>query len=260
MKLRLTWLPILAASITFSVSPETTSQGEAPKEVAVQEVTAPAPIVSVIFSNESNNLENVFTLVGSGDFFGNKNAGIYYPEFVPAKGTLERKSITFDPGVLQRGPNVYPFMFTYKGAFYYLLFITSAILEEKTNFPFFASIIKVSNIQVKDKSAEIETIANLFFNQNDTLAIAFQTNRLAFGNVTTKQLAGFVTETRQQLPAAPQVPARRKVALQSNARAQPVVPVSPRKVSAPIPPKPQPLPPSSPRVPTRKPPLPQRAR
>lgn len=194
--------------------------------------SVPAPIVSVIFSNESNYIENLFTLVQTGDYFGNKNAGAYYPQFIPLKGIVKRDTFTFDPGAIAQGPNVYPFMFTYKGGVYYLLFVTSKILEEKTDFPFFATIIKVVDIQEKDNSAQIETIANLYFNQNDTLALALQPDRLAFGNVTNQTMAGFVNgkpptlAQRQPVKLTPRTaPKKRKVQLKPTSMPKPVVSV-----------------------------------
>lgn len=199
---------------------------------AAPEDSVPAPLVSVIFSNESNYIENLFTLVQTGDYFGNKNAGAYYSQFIPLNGIIKRDTFTFDPSAIAQGPNVYPFMFTYKGGMYYLLFVSSKILEEKTDFPFFATIIKVVDIQEKDNSAQIETIANLYFNQNDTLALSLQSDRLAFGNVTNQTLAGFVNgkqptqAQRQPVRLTPKiVPKKRKVQLKPTAMPKPVVSV-----------------------------------
>lgn len=197
---------------------------------AAQEVTPVAPIVSVIFSNEDKEVEIVGTLVQIGEYFGNKNAGAYYHQLIPAKGIIKRDSFAFDPGALEEGPNVYPFMFTHKGDIYYLVFVTSKILEEKTEFPFFAIILKVISIDEKNNSAEIESVANVYFNQNDTLAIALQPNGLAFGNVTNQTLAGFVNEKQQPIQVVkkrvnlvPKVKPKRRVRLIPTTKPKPVV-------------------------------------
>lgn len=199
------------------------------------EVAPAAPIVSVIFSNEGNELETLLTLVQTGDFFGNKNAGAYYHQLIPAKGIVKRDSFAFDPGALEEGPNVYPFMFTHKGGIYYLVFVTSKILEEKTEFPFFATIIKVTSIDEKSNSAEIETVANVYFNQNDTLAIALQPGGLAFGNVTNQTLAGFVNEkqpsqvVKKRVNLVPKIKPKKRVRLVPTSKPKPVVSLKPQQ-------------------------------
>jgi hypothetical protein len=191
-----------------------------------------APIVSVVFSNEGTGIENVLTLVQTGEYFGNKNAGAYYPQFIPAQGMVKRDSFAFDPGALEQGPNVYPFIFTYNGDIYYLVFVTSAILEEKTEFPFFASIIKVSSINQADNSAQISTIANLYFKQNDTLVVALQPQGLAFGNLTNKSLAAFVDgkqsdTAKKKVLLIPKIKPKRKVRLNPTTKPKPVFPIKP---------------------------------
>lgn len=210
-------------------------------------MAAPAPVVSVIFGNQSNSFENVFTLVARGDYFGNKKGGAYYPQFLPAKGTLTRQTFSFDPLALIQGPSVYPFMFTYKEDIYYLVFVSAKLLEEKTDFPFFASIIKVTDIQEKDNSAQIDTIANLNFNQNDTLALGINSDSLQFYNMTNKTRAQFleqagtakssgspVTLKPKTLPTNPSQKTR-KVTLRPAVSPKPATPVtSPAKSASPL--------------------------
>ncbi len=174
------------------------------------------PVATVVFGNETNALETIFTLVESGDYFGKQNVGIYYPEFIPQGGITQRDSFAFDPGALIHGLNVYPFMFTYKGNFYYLVLASTQLQKEKTDFPFFATIIKVATISGKENTAQIDTIANLYFKSNDTLAIGLLPDRLAFLNVTQNTGAGFVEQIKAK-PAGPSLvpkkqpaPARKK--------------------------------------------------
>lgn len=227
MKLRLLYLSIMIVSLSFSRPPETTSQEETSKDAAAQvtaEPSAPkipaaesAPIVTMIFGNESNDFEIVFTLAQVGDYFGNKNAGTYYPHFLPNNGKITRETFTFDPGALEYGPNVYPFMFTYKDGIYYIVFVTSKILNEKTDYPFFATIVKITDVQEKSNSAEIETIANLYFKQNDTLALGLMADKLEFYNVTQKTKAGFITDIKEaQSPRVQLAPKTKPKALPSN--------------------------------------------
>lgn len=223
---------------------------EAPVNQDIQAAQgAPAPLVSLVFGNESKTFETVFTLVQVDQYFGNKNAGAYYPEFIPVKGKLTRDTFAFDPGALTQGPNVYPFMFSYQGDLYYLVFVTSKILTEKTEYPFFASIIKLVDIDQKSNSAEIQTIANLYFNPNDTLAVLLGADKLEFYNVTQKTKAGFLEQKApapapvrpQSVPVQlvpktvpkPVVAQKKKVLLQPNRRPVAAKPLNPKR-SAPV--------------------------
>ncbi len=179
MKLRLQVILLSVTGLVYGVPPEN---------------VAPAPIVSLVIENASKAFETLYTLVDVDEYFGNKNGGAYYPHFISVNGKVMRDTFTFDPGALAQGPNVYPFMFTYKGNIYYIVFLTSAILTEKTEYPFFASIVKLVDIDLKSNSAEIETIANLYFNQNDTLALLLGADKLEFYNMTQKTKAGFINE------------------------------------------------------------------
>lgn len=208
MKLRMIGIIALIAQLTYAVPPE----------APIENPTAPAPVVSMVFVNEGNAIENVFTLASSGDYFGAKNVGLYYPHFLASHGQIKRDAFAFDPLAMVQGINTYPFMFTYKGSFYYLVFATEKLLEEKARgkFPFFATIVKVSDIQEKTNSAQIETVANLFFNQNDTLALGLQADKLEFYNMTQKTKAEFVgaQPAKSPLKLTPKTAPKKKVLLQ----------------------------------------------
>ena len=213
--------------------------------------TAPAPVVNIIFSNESTDFESVFSLVSTGSFFGNKNAGAYYPQFIPENAQIKRDAFVFDPYAIQLGPNVYPFMFTYKGEFYYLVFLTTKILKEKTDYPFFASILKIESIPSDNRPVRIETIANIFFSSNDRLAVGFLKDHLAFVNVTDIKVARYAGKPTQK--GGPQY---------VNPQTSPVyMPNLAKPASRPIPPLPgRQLPklptPTTPNKPVRKLPVP----
>ncbi len=206
MKLRLLIILLSIKGLVYTAPPETTSQ-EGSLPAAQAQGAAPAPLVSLVVGNESKAFETLYTLVDVDEYFGNKNGGAYYPQFIPVNGKVTRETFTFDPGALAQGPNVYPFIFTYKGDIYYIVFVTSTILTEKSDFPFFATIVKLIDIEPKSNSAEIETIANLYFNQNDTLAVLLAADKLEFYNVTQKTKAGFVNEKEKaSVSQAPQSP------------------------------------------------------
>lgn len=230
MKLRLLSVFILASQIALSVPPET-------KEMPMV-ATPAAPIVSIMFASESSSFERVFTLVQSGDYFGNKNSGVYYPQILSPNNKIERNTFIFDSGALLQGPNVYPFMFTHKGEFYYLVFATSRLLEEKSEFPFFASIVKVAEVDEKTNSAQIDTVANLYFKQNDTLALILKKDNFEFYNVTQKTKAGFVKgagQSQSLVKLTPKVlPKRRKVSLKPLTSPKPVRSVAQPANAAPV--------------------------
>lgn len=223
MKLRMISIIALTTQITLCVPQE-----------------APAPVVSMIFANDSNSIENLFSLAESGDYFGAKNVGLYYPHFLAPKGQVKRDAFAFDPLAMVQGINTYPFMFTYKGNFYYLVFASSKLLEEKeqAQFPFFATIVKVTEIQEKNNSAQIDTVANLYFNQNDTLALGLSADKIEFYNVTQKTKA-VLANGKVPLKLIPKtVPQKKKVVLQGTRKpivARPVKgsPLRPTAIPAP---------------------------
>lgn len=195
---------------------------------------AAAPIVSVVFVNESENIENVFTLVCQGEYFGNKRAGAYYPQFLPINSTLKRDTFSFDPFALVQGPGVYPFMFTYKGGLYYLVFATGQLLEKKIDSSFFATIVKVSGIQANQNAAQIDTIATLNFNQNDTVALGMNESRLQFYNLTNRTRAEFISQEEAKPTSGvvklkpktmPKSTQSRKVLLRPTTTPKPVTPI-----------------------------------
>ncbi|CAN5136135.1 hypothetical protein BH09DEP1_BH09DEP1_2240 [soil metagenome] len=168
--------------------------------------SAPAPIVNIVFGNESKKIETVFTLVNTGLFFGNNNGGAYYPQFLPINGKVQRNAFVFNPAALLPGANTYPFIFTYKGDIYQIIFSSTKLLQEKTDFQFFATIIRIASVQEKDKSAKINTVANLYFNQNDLLALHMRADKLQFYNVTSKAAAEFYSQNEVQNNNSPVKP------------------------------------------------------
>ncbi|GMU19180.1 MAG: hypothetical protein AMXMBFR12_03720 [Candidatus Babeliales bacterium] len=202
--------------------------------IAVAVPDKPAPVVNVIFGNKSNNLEAVFSLAEIGSYQSIKNAGLYYPQILPAQsGQIKKDSVVFDPAAYSRGIGSYPFMFSYKGGFYYLFFSNSELLKEKSNFPFFATVIKVVGVDERTKSAKIETITNIDFNQNDVLVIALDQDEMKFYNMTTQVRVRPLSQEHKQSPAIKSPPP----------------PVPPRGVST-TPSRPMPRPPVPPRRPT----------
>lgn len=204
--------------------------------IAVAVPDKPAPVVNVIFGNKSNNLEAVFSLAEIGSYQNIKNAGLYYPQILPAQnGQIKKDSVVFDPAAYSRGIGSYPFMFSYKGRFYYLFFSSSELLKEKSNFPFFATVIKVVGVDERTKSAKIETITNIDFNQNDVLVIALDQDEMKFYNMTTQVRFRPLSQEQKQSSASksppPPVPARTGV--RAPVRTMPKPPVPPRAPALP---------------------------
>lgn len=218
----------------------------------------PAPIVNIVFGNSTDSVESVFSFAGLGPYLDNKKATLFHPQFLgPKSGELKINSIVFDPEAYTRGVGTYPFLFTYKGGFYYLFFSSTKLLGESAELPFFATVIKITGLDDKTKSAKVETITNIDFAQNDYLAIALDKDEIKFYNITRKRRVSTLPREKRGLPLipvsvrkTPDVPVRTlpqkpvsdkprtiPVALPKPPRRLPVNPAS--STPPPVPPRPQ---------------------
>jgi hypothetical protein len=222
MKLKLLFLSVLIVSVAI---------------LAEDGPSNPAPIVNIVFGNSTDSVESVFSFAGLGPYLDNKVAALYNPQFLGTKnGQLKMNSIVFDPQAYKRGVGTYPFLFTYKGGFYYLFFSSSKLLGESTELPFFATVIKITGLDDKTKSAKVETITNIEFAQNDHLAIALDKDEIKFYNITKKRRVTTLPKEKRGLPLIP-VPTRKTP--DSSVRTLPQAPLSGKPRNIPVaPPKP----------------------
>lgn len=187
----------------------------------------PAPVVNIIFGNSTNSIESVFSFAGVGPAADSKITGLYRPQFIPQNnGQIKKDAFVFDPNAYARGVGTYPFLFTYKNGFYYLFFSSSKLANIKSEFPFFATVIKVSGLDEKTKVAKLQTITNIDFDQNDTLVIALDKDDMKFYNLTKKTRVSKLPRERKQPPTPTQ--AIEPAANKPKPSRLPQVPTSPR--------------------------------